>query len=639
MRAIRPMLAVVSFCISAAATLSGQIDARLLRQPDVSATQIAFVYAGDIWVVPKAGGLASRLSSPRGEETFPRFSPDGAQIAFTGNYDGNEDVYVMPAAGGVPKRLTHHPAPDRMLGWYPDGKSILFASPMASGRQRFFQLYKVSRDGGLPELLPVPYGEFGAISPDGEWLAYVPQTQDFRTWKRYRGGWASRIWLYNLRTGASKQVAPGEANNSQPMWHGKTLYFLSDRGAGQRQNIWAYDPASDSVRQVTRLADYDIHFPAAGPSDVVFESGGRLSLLDLATERTREVPVQVVTDLATLRPHLDSVGRLIQSGWISPTGKRALFEARGDIFSVPAENGPVLDLTRSAGVAERWPTWSPDGKSIAYWSDRAGEYQLVIRPADGSGAEETVTSFGPGFRFTAFWSPDNRKLAFIDQTMTIRLYDRDTKKTTTVDNGLYMYEGGLEGFTVSWSADSRWVAYARDLDTQHNAIFLFDSKTGSRTQATSGFYDDQHPAFDPDGKYLYFLSNRRFAPSYGELDNTWIYANMTTVVAVPLRRDVPSPLAPKDDEEPSRADSAAVPAGGAKPPAPAAAPAAAPSAPPRNHPLRSRSTSPASRLASWRCPSRGAGTRISRRCRGKSYIEGSYGRVPRKPRRPSCTGT
>ena len=553
-------LAACALPLALPVPLAAQIDARMLQQPDVSASEIAFIYAGNVWVVPKAGGVASRLSSPRGEESFPRFSPDGRSIAFTADYDGNEDVYVMPAAGGVPRRLTHYPAPHRVLGWTPDGSAVLFASPMQSGRQRYFQIYRIAKAGGLPVRLPVPYGEFGALSADGKWLAYVPQSQDFRTWKRYRGGWNSRVWLYNLETGASRQVTPGDANISQPMWHGRTLYVLSDKGPAERANIWAYNVDTDSARQVTHLTDYDVHFPAIGPADIVFEQGGRLYLLDLASEKTHEVPVQVVTDLSTLKPHLDSAGARIRSAGISPTGKRAVFDARGEVFTVPAQDGPVLDITRSPGVAERTPAWSPDGSAIAYWSDRPGEYQLMVRPADGSGAEEQLTSFGPGFRYRPFWSPDSKRLAFIDQTMTIWIVERATKRATKVDKGFYMYQGQLDRFAPAWSADGRWLAYARDLETRQRAIFLYDTKTATRTQVTAGYYDDVAPAFDPDGRYLYFLSSRSFAPSYGDLDNTWVYANTTELVAVPLRVGVPSPLAPKDDEEGAKPDSAKAPA-------------------------------------------------------------------------------
>ncbi|HSD33252.1 MAG TPA: PDZ domain-containing protein, partial [Gemmatimonadales bacterium] len=345
---------------------------------------------------------------------------------------------------------------------------------------------------------------------------------------------------------------------------------LSDRGAAMRANIWAYQVDSGTVRQVTTFTDYDIHFPAIGPSDLVFEQAGKLWLLDLATEKAREVAIQAVTDQATLKPQLDSVGGMIHGAWISPSGKRAVFEARGDVFTVPAEHGPVFDVTRTSGTAERFPTWSPDGKTLAYWSDRSGEYELVLRPADGSGAEEQVTSLGKGFRYTPVWSPDSRKLAFVDQAMTIWVYDRDAKKTVRVDKALAFYEGALESFRPSWSGDSRWLAYARDLENTHLAVFLFDTKAGTARQVTSGFYSDAQPAFDPDGKYLYYTSDRTFQPIYSDVDNTWIYPNSTRIMAVALRSDVPSPLAARDDQEGAAADSgskggAAGGAGAAKP--------------------------------------------------------------------------
>ena len=526
-------------------------DARLMRQPAVSTTKIAFVYAGDVWVAPKTGGVAERLSTPRGEESFPRFSPDGSLIAFAGNYDGNEDIYVIPVGGGVPKRLTHHPFSDRMLNWYPDGKAILYASPMASGSQRFNQLYKLSVEGGLPEKLSVPYGEFGEISSDGKTLAFVPNSQDFRTWKRYRGGWVSRIWLFDLATHSSTPVGDDAASYSQPMWHGSTLYFLTDRDANKRNNIWALDTKTGKMHQVTTFAEYDVHFPSIGPSNIVFENGGRLYLLDLTTEKAREVKIEVVTDRATLKPQVEKVADLIAWADISPSGKRAVFEARGDVFSLPAEHGPIYDLTRTSGVAERYPAWSPDGKLLAYWSDRSGEYELTVRNADGSGEERTVTKLGPGFRYHLFWSPDSMKLVFADQAMNINLCDVATGAVTRVDKGLYMFDGNLEAFTASWSADSRWVAYDRDIETRNAAIFIYDTQEKKLSQVTSGFYYDSGPAFDPDGRYLFYVSGRTFLPVYGDgdADNTWIYANTVNLVAVPLRVDVPSPLAPRNDVE------------------------------------------------------------------------------------------
>jgi tricorn protease len=531
------------------AAASAQIDARLLRTPDVSATQIAFVYAGDIWLAPKEGGTAVRLSTPKGEESFPRFSPDGTMLAYSANYDGNVDIYVVPVAGGVPTRVTHHPAVDRALGWYPDGQSILFASSMTSGKDRFNQLWKVSRDGGLPERLPVPYGEFAALSPQATSMAYVPASVDFRTWKRYRGGWAPEIWLFDLRTLAARNITNSVANDGQPMWHDKTIYFLSDRDEAKRANIWAFDVTNGKTRQVTSFVDHDVRFPATGPSDMVFEQAGRLWLLDLATEKAREVKVEVVTDRATLKPREVNAAKLIENATVSPSGKRAAFEARGEIFSVPAEKGVVLDLTRTSGSAERFPAWSPDGRSIAYFSDASGEYELHVRPADGTGAARKVTALGPGFRYRPQWSPDSKKVAFIDQAMRISVCDVATGAVTAVDKGLWMFHGDLDGFTVGWSADSRWLAYGKELENRNAAVFLYDTKNAKLTQATADFYWTGAPSFDPDGKYLYVLTNRSFKPIYSDLDNSWIYANTTQVAAIPLRKDVASPLAPKNDVE------------------------------------------------------------------------------------------
>lgn len=539
------VLSIFSVSVPAAAGVS----AGLLRYPDVSDSQIAFVYAGDIWIAPKNGGTAHRLSTPPGEESFPRFSPDGSMIAFGGNYDGNTDIYVMPASGGVPTRLTHHPMDDRMLDWYPDGQSILYATSMNSGKQRFRQLYRLSANGGLPVKLPVPYGEFGTLAADGKTLAYMPVSRDFRTWKRYRGGSTTDIWTFDLESHAAKNVTSFPANDSQPMWHGSTLYFISDRSEAMRYNLWAWDSASGVLRQVTDFTDFDVRFPAIGPSDIVFENGGRLYLLNLANDKYAAIEIDVVTDEATLKSRSVKVQELIRSAGISPSGKRALFGARGEIFSVPKEHGIVLNLTRSSGVAERFAAWSPDGKEIAYWSDRSGEYELTVRAADGTGEEQRLTKLGPGFRYGVHWSPDGRKLAYIDQAMKIWIFDRDKGKAIRVDQALYFMHGELDGFRVSWSADSRWMAYHRDLDTRLHAIFLFDTTSGQAHQVTAGFYDDSDPVFDPDGKYLYMKTRRNWDPVYSDIDTTWVYNNMTGIAAIPLRKDVASPLAPRNDEE------------------------------------------------------------------------------------------
>ena len=531
-----------------------RIDARMMQMPAVSKTQIAFVYAGDIWIAPKTGGAAVRLSTPRGAESFPRFSPDGTRLAFSGNYDGNADVYVMPAAGGEPRRITHHGSNDRLLGWFPDGQSLLFASHMASFTDRASQIFKVSAGGGLPEKLPVPYGEFGAISPDGKLLAYTPISTDFATWKRYRGGMAPDVWLFDLEKKTAENITQNHANDSQPMWHGKTLYYLSDRNGRSRANLWAYDTETKQTRQVTKFTDADVHFPSMGPEEIVFESHGHLHLIDLASEKVSEVEIAVVTDRATLRPRTINVTNFTRDTSLSPTGKRALFEARGEIFSVPAEHGIVRNLTESSGVAERYPAWSPDGKWIAYFSDRTGEYELTLRPADGKGGEQVQTQLGAGWRYSPQWSPDAKKIVFIDNAMRVHLHDVATKQTAEIDKAQSFYHGELERFRVMWSADSRWIAYARDLENDQTAIVLYDTQEKKRQQVTSGFFDDDLPVFDPDGKYLYYRSRRIFEPLYSATDNTWIYTNGESLVAVPLRKDVASPLAPRDDEEPVKKD-------------------------------------------------------------------------------------
>lgn len=538
----------------AAAPAAAQVDARMFRYPDVSASQIAFVYAGDIWLTPKAGGVAVRLSSPFGEEMFPRFSPDGTKIAYSANYDGNTDVYVVPSAGGEPVRLTHHPMDDRVVDWTPDGTQVLFASSRESGRQRYSQFYTVPVTGGMPTKLPVPYGEFAAYAADGQSMAYMPLARDFRTWKRYRGGWAPDIWTFDLKTLASANLTKHDANDAHPMWHGSAMYFLSDRDSSGRYNIWAVDKTGAAPRQVTKFTDIDITFPAAGPDDIVFQAGGKLYRLAFAGEKLAEVPVKVVTDEITLKPKAVKVDALISAASVSPTGKRGVFQARGDLFTVPAEHGPVLNLTRSSGVAERYPTWSPDGKTLAYWSDRSGEYELTIRPADGSGAEKTLTKLGPGYRYRPYWSPDSKKAAFIDEKLRVRIADMTTGQVTDVSTSpVWMDHGALEGFKPSWSGDSRWLAFNHALSGSQEVIFLYDTTTGKRTQVTSGYFSDAQPVFDPEGKFLFYLSNRTFEPVYGDFDNGWTYPNSTRIVAVPLKADTPSPLAPKNDvEEPKK---------------------------------------------------------------------------------------
>lgn len=552
------LLTTLACALVLASSAQAEIDARLMRYPDVSATQIAFTYAGDIWVVPKAGGLANRLSTPKGEESFARFSPDGRSLAYSADYDGNLDIYRMPVDGGVPVRITHHPMADRLVDWTPDGKSLLFASGMLSGRDRFDRLFEVSAQGGLPTPLPMPYGEFGALSPDGTTLAYQPISTEFRTWKRYRGGMASEIWFFDLEKKTARRLPKGEggSNDAMPMWHGDTLYFLSDRDSLKRNNLWSYDLKTGAFKQITFFKEFDVHFPAIGPSDIVLEAGGKLYRVELPTEKMVEVKIEVATDLASLKPREENATKLIRNVDLSPQGKRAVFEARGELFSVPAEKGYVLDLTRSPGVGERFPALSPDGKEVAYFSDRSGEYELWVRPADGSGIERQVTHLGPGFRYHITWAPDGKHVVFADQAMRINLCDMTSGKVSTVDKGLFMFEGPLEGFHVSWSLDSRWFAYSMDTENRNKVVVLYDTKEGRRHQVTSPFFNASDVVFDPEGNYLFLTTGQHFAPTYSDLDSTWIYASTTKLAALPLRKDVASPLAARNDADTTKEEKA-----------------------------------------------------------------------------------
>jgi tricorn protease len=409
---------IVSVCHTLAAVAAVEPHGGMMRYPDVSSTHIAFVYADDIWIVPRSGGVASPLASPPGGEAFPRFSPDGRTIAFNGNYDGNYDVYTVPLEGGIPRRVTYHSSGERLCDWSFDDQ-LLFAINGLGGLGRLTQLFTVPKDGGLPKRLPVPYGGYGTISGDGQWLAYTPRNRDFRTWKRYRGGWASEIWLFHLTEHTSKKITDWEGTDTIPMWQGRKIYYLSDAGAHHRLNIWCYDLESEKSRQITHFKDYDVKWPSNGPGpngegEIVFEYNARLYLLNLASEQSTPVNISIPGARPKLRPIRKDVSGRISDWFISPRAKRVLVQTRGDIWSLPAKNGTPRNLTRTSGIAEREPSWSPDGKWITYFSDESGENELVIRSADGKGEPQTITSMGAGYRYQPIWSPDSKWMMFID---------------------------------------------------------------------------------------------------------------------------------------------------------------------------------------------------------------------------------
>ncbi|MBK9985345.1 MAG: PD40 domain-containing protein [Saprospiraceae bacterium] len=540
-------LLLLFFVISFFYTSHAQISARLFRTPDVSATQIVFMYGGDIWIVDKEGGTAAKLSSPPGSEFFPRFSPDGTKIAFSGNYDGNVDIYVMPVLGGVPDRITYHGMADRINDWYPTGDKLLYTSSRESGKQRFSQFYKVDAKGGLSEKLPLAYGEYGSLSPDGKQIAFNERAVVNATWKRYRGGMNGNLWIFDLDTYTSTNISNTDAGVELPMWHGDKIYYMSDRGKDQRSNIWVYDIKAKTNTQVTSYTDFDIHWPSIGPDDIVYEGNGDMYLLDLKTNTSKIIKINVISDLITLKPRKEGVSKYANYLTISPDGNRALVEARGEIFSLPSEEGYIQNLTRSSGVAERYPAWSPDGKYVAYWSDKSGEYELTVRDLTKGSAEEKLTSMGPGYRYNIYWSPDSKKMVFVDQTMTINMFNMETKTVEKIDHDPALFEGNLEGWKANWSSDSQWLTYSRTMDNGNAAIFIYNTKTKALKQATSGFYSDRNPTFDPDGKYLYLTTNRSFNPTYSDFDNSWSYPNSTELAAITLTKEQASPLSTKND--------------------------------------------------------------------------------------------
>ncbi|MCA8981693.1 MAG: PD40 domain-containing protein [Planctomycetes bacterium] len=523
----------------------------MMRYPAISATQIAFVYGEDLWVVPREGGLASPLASPVGGERMPRFSPDGKTLSFVANYDGNSEIYTLPVDGGVPFRVTHHPSFEAPNTWTPDGR-ILFFTSGREGLDRQTKLYTVAPTGGLPEALPVPYGAVGAISGDGQWLAYTPHTRDNRTWKRYRGGMATDIWLVNLADGSSRRITDWEGTDTQPMWHQGRIYYLSDAGEDHRLNLWRFDPQSGDRTQLTSFTENDVKWPSNGPGangegEIVFQLGAELQVMELVNNTVRTVDVRVPGARPDLRPKAVDAAEFITDYSTAPEGKRIAVCARGDIWSVAAEHGTPRNLTRTSGAFERDPAWSPDGRWIAYFSDATGEFELYVTQSDGKGETKQLTTDGAPYRYGLKWAPDSKKLVFSDKAGHFFLHDVESGGTKLVDTDPLANFGDDMG--ASWSHDSSWVAYHRSSERSPNrAIMLYDVEAGTTHQVTSSMFSDSEPTFDREGEYLYYISNRVFAPAYGDLDTSFIYANTQTLLVVPLRADVASPFAPKVDE-------------------------------------------------------------------------------------------
>jgi tricorn protease len=516
----------------------------ILRSPSLSKTQIVFVFAGDLWIVPREGGEAKRLTTGPGVESNPQFSPDGTQIAFTGEYDGNVDVFVVPAGGGVPKRLTWHPSADNVLGWTPDGKKILFTSNRTSF-SRFAKLFTVSLDGGLEEELPLPMGFEAAYSSDGAQLAYVPIGRAFYAWKRYRGGMTTPIWIANMSNSHVEKVPRTNSNDYSPMWADGKLWFLSDRNGPV--TLFSYDPKTKKAAQAIPNTGLDLKSASAGPGAIVYEQFGSIHLYDLKSGKTKPVPITVAGDLPELRERFVRVGSRLTNAHLSPSAARALFETRGEIFTVPAEKGDARNITNTSAAMERDPAWSPDGKSIAYFSDESGEYMLHIGNQNGTG-DPVKIALGekPGFYFSPRWSPDSKKIAYMDSHQTLWYIDVNDKKPVKVDKDPFY---GIGVIAPSWSPDSKWLAYARRLQNYMDAIFVYSLADGKPTQLTDGMSDARHPVFDKEGKYLFFTASTDDGASLQPDIHSFSRPSSRSIYLATLDKTLPSPLAPESDEE------------------------------------------------------------------------------------------
>ncbi len=573
----------LAFLVLTLTTLSfGPQEARLLRFPAVSADTIVFSYAGDLYTVPLAGGVARKLTAYyEGYEAFARFSPDGASIAFTGEYDGNREVFLIPAGGGVPRRLTYTSSlgrddiSDRMgpnnlvMGWTHDGKRIVFRSRMREWNDFNGQLYLASKDGGTPDQIPLPRGGFCSFSPDDSKLAYNRIFREFRTWKRYRGGMADDIWIYDFAAKTVENITNNPALDIIPMWSGDRIYFLSDRDEAKRMNLYVYDLASKATRKLTDFAEYDIKFPSLGPKSIVFENGGYLYLFDLATEKTERVPVVIADDMVSGRGRIAKVDRRVTNFEIGPDGQRALFGARGDVFTVPAKHGNTRNLTMTPGIHERSSKWSPDGRTIAFISDRSGMEEIWLTNQDGTGEPRQLTTGGDTYKYELRWSPDGSKILWNDKMLRLSFVDVASKAVTVADTAK---DGEIVQF--AWSPDSRWIAYGKFEAEGANRVYLYSLETRKTFAVTDTWYNSGDPSFSRDGKYLFFVSDRDFNPVYSSTEFDHAYLTMSRVYFVTLAKDTKSPFEPKSDEVAMKPAPEAKPGVAAKPAAPEKKPAA-----------------------------------------------------------------
>ncbi|HET9480791.1 MAG TPA: acetyl-CoA synthetase, partial [Candidatus Polarisedimenticolia bacterium] len=524
-------------------------EARLLRFPDIHRDFVVFVYAGDVWRAPSSGGDARRLTSHEGLELFPKISQDGSMVAYSAEYTGSRQVYVIPSAGGEPKQLTFYTdvgaLPPRggfdywILGWTPGGKILVRMNRVPWG-ERMGRYFLVDPAGGLETPLELTHGGTASMAPDGKRLAYCPIDREFRTWKRTKGGRAQDIWIYDLAGHASRRITTWRGTDNFPMWHGETIYFTSDKD--ETLNLHAYDLKTEAIRKVTSHDEYDVLWPSLGPDAIVYMNGGYLHRLDLADGRSARIPIRIGSDLPGRVASFREVAGRIGGADISPSGARAVFDARGDLFTVPAEHGPTRNLTGTQGTRERAPAWSHDGKWIAYLSDATGEYEIYIRPQDGSGAPRRITTGSDVWNFGPAWSPDGKHLAFGDQKRRLRMVEVESGRVTEVD------KGSLESITsYTWSPDSRWLAYVKSRPSQLPGIHLYGLDSGKVVALGDGMSADTEPVFAADGKHLFFISARDFNLTFSSFEFNFIYDRAGRVFVASLDPAAPPLFPPRSD--------------------------------------------------------------------------------------------
>lgn len=546
---LRPGLLILVCAVGATLSATAKpFEPLLLRSPSLSSTQITFAYGGEIWIVSRDGGDAQRLVTGSDRLSSPVFSPDGTMIAYTGNYNGNNDIYVVPATGGEPERLTYHPGIDMAIGWTPDGKNVLFVSTRVSNTDAA-QLFTMPLHGDpFPTELPLPMGWQASYSPDGSHIAYVPNFQWEPYWRDYRGGQTTPIWIADLSDSSIVKIPRDNSNDKNPMWVGDTVYFLSDRNGPT--TLFAYDLKTGKVTESIHNTGFEIISASAGPGGIVYDQFGSLHIYDFATRTEHEVHVRIAADMPQVRPHFEHVtADMIQDPGISPTGKRAVFEAHGQILTVPAEKGDFRNLTPVSGVANRGPAWSPDGKSVAWFSDESGEYELHIGAELEMGKVRKITlDHRPSFYYDLTWSPDSQKIAYSDKRLHLWYLNLTNGSPVRVDTDYY--DEGPSPFNMKWSADSCWLTYNRILPNMLHAVFVYSLHTKKATQITDGMSDARYPVFDKGGKYLYFAASTDLGLTVGDSDMSGIARPVTySVYAVVLQTNVPSPVEPQSDDE------------------------------------------------------------------------------------------